>query len=238
MMTIDEREREMYEKVSQAALSAAQEAIDLEEGENIDWEYVLVRGLAQAAGLQVAHTVLPRPHAENSVTVEGFPPVYGKAIAASVDKFYHASFQAARRVAGLLKKAGVPLRDECLPDTSEAAAWAGRLTTVEALSEKRPAESDSEVKADLVVALYANIEQDYKAFVRCARRRGLSSEEICWYAMKVLQSALLVLMSRYVDAEGKTVSQYLKLSPPNVTDEMVRDMLEDLLLTLEMSEKG
>jgi len=237
MKTIDEREREMYEKVSQAALSAAQEAIDLEEGEKIDWEYVLVRGLAQAAGFQVALSVLPRPHAEDNVTVEGFPPIYGKAIAASVDKFHHTTFQAARRVAGLLEKAGVPLRFECLPDTSEAAAWAGRLTTVEALSEKRPAESDSGVNGDLAVSLYADVEQGYKAYVRRARRRGLSSTEICWRAMYVLQSALLVLMSRYIDAEGKTVGQYLKLSPPNVTDEMVHDVLQDLHVTLELSEE-
>ncbi|MEE8256967.1 MAG: hypothetical protein V3R60_03675 [Acidobacteriota bacterium] len=238
MKTIDEKEREMYEKVSQAALSAAQEAIDLEEGEKIDWEYVLVRGLAQAAGFQVALSVLPPPHAEDNVAVEGFPPVYRKAIAASVDKIRLASTQAARRVARLLKKAGIPLRSEQLPDTSEAAAWAGRLTTVEALSEKRPVESDSEVNGDLAVSLYADVEQEYKAFVRRARRRGLSSKEICWYAMQVLQSALLVLMSRYIDAEGKTVGQYLKLSPPNVTKKMVHDMLDDLLVTLESSEKG
>ncbi len=227
-MANDEREREM--KVFQAALSAAQEAIYLEEGEKIDWEYVLVRGLAQAAGFQVALTVLPRPHAEN--------PVYDKAIAASVDKFHQACFRAAWRVVSLLNEAGMPLRSEELPDTSEAAAWAGRLTTVEALSEKRPAESDSEVKDDLVVSLYANVEQEYKAFVRRARRRGLSSKEICWTAMQVLQMALLVLMSRYIDAEGKTVGQYLKPFPPNVTDEMMHDMLEDLLVTLEISEKG
>ena len=162
MMTIDEKERQMYEKVSQAALSAAQEAIHLEKGEDMDRECLLARGLAQAAGFQVALTVLPRPHAEN--------PVYDKAIAASVDKFHQACFRAAWRVVSLLNEAGMPLRSEELPDTSEAAAWAGRLTTVEALSEKRPAESDSEVKDDLVVSLYANVEQDDKAFVRCARR--------------------------------------------------------------------
>lgn len=227
-MANDEREREM--KVFQAALSAAQEAIHLEKGEDMDRECLLARGLAQAAGFQVALTVLPRPRAEN--------PVYDKAIAASVDTFHQACFRAAWRVVSLLNEAGMPLRSEELPDTSEAAAWAGRLTTVEALSEKCPAESDSEVKDDLVVSLYANVEQDYKAFVRCARRRGLSSKEICWTAMQVLQMALLVLMSRYIDAEGKTVGQYLKPFPPNVTDEMIHDMLEDLLVTLEISEKG
>ena len=227
-MANDEREREM--KVFQAALSAAQEVIDREEGDNMDRECLLARGLAEAAGFQVALTVLPRPHAEN--------PIYDKAIAASVDKFHQACFRATCRVVSLLKEAGMPLRSEELPDTSEAAAWAGRLTTVEALSEKRPVESDAEVNGDLAVSLYADVEQEYKAFVRRARRRGLSSEEICWYAMQVLQSALLVLMSRYIDAEGKTVGQYLKLSPPNVTKKMVHDMLDDLLVTLESSEKG